>query len=168
MRIITNRTDNYPELNIYVDDEDFDRLNQFQWCIVKNMQTYYATAHVSINGVWTKLYIHRLVMGLSDDNNMLVDHIDGNGLNNIKSNLRIVTPSENSRNRMVSSRNTSGIVGVSWNDKQNQWRVQIIDNQNKIKTKSFSANKYGFEEAKSMAISQRKEWEIEFGYNVRY
>lgn len=167
MRIITNRTDNYPELNIYVDDEDFDRLNQFRWSIFKNMQTYYATTSVSINGKRRNVYIHRLIMCLNDDE-VLVDHIDGNGLNNIKSNLRIATPSENSRNRMVSTRNTSGIVGVVWKPECNQWRAQIVDDQNKIKTKSFSANKYGFEEAKKMATDQRKEWEIEFGYNVRY
>lgn len=44
--------------------------------------------------------------------NQQIDHQDGNRLNNSPKNLRQVTSSENSRNRKVSSKNTSGVVGV--------------------------------------------------------
>lgn len=162
MRIITNRTDNYPELNIYVDDEDFEYLNQFRWCVFMTCRVYYA--RTSING--KKYYMHRMIMNTVDNPDHVVDHIDGNGLNNTRMNLRVTTNRVNCRNKSVGSRNTSGVVGVSFNE--GKWKAQIVDNNGKAKIKSFSTNKYGFEEAKKMAADQRKEWEVEFGYIIRY
>jgi len=51
------------------------------------------------------------------------DHIDGNGLNNQKNNLRLVTHRENCQNLHITK--TSTLVGVHWDKWHNQWRSGI-------------------------------------------
>ena len=66
------------------------------------------------------------------ENKKMVDHIDGNGLNNNISNLRWATGSENSQNAKLSKKNTSGFKGVSFNKKKQKWEVKIgINNKYK-------------------------------------
>ena len=54
---------------------------------------------------------------------MHIDHINHNGLDNRKENLRICTNRQNSRNRKASKRNTSGIKGVSRHKLSNKWQA---------------------------------------------
>jgi len=56
---------------------------------------------------------------------MQVDHIDGNKVNNRIENLRLATQSENNHNTKISSKNTSGVKGVSWSKQKKKWRAQI-------------------------------------------
>ncbi len=53
-----------------------------------------------------------------------VDHIDGDGTNNRLENLRLVSSSENKKNRSLTSRNKSGFHGVYWNDRLGLWIAQ--------------------------------------------
>lgn len=55
-----------------------------------------------------------------------IDHIDGDGLNNTKQNLRICTQSENVMNQSIRSDNSSGYKGVWWDKQTNKWRAGII------------------------------------------
>jgi len=91
-----------------VDDEDFEYLNQFKWCAQKKKHTYYARGQKSINGISMHILMHRIIMNTPD--NMITDHIDHNGLNNQKSNLRICTNGQNLMNRK--SRGSSRYLGV--------------------------------------------------------
>ncbi len=110
-----------------VDDEDFDRINQFKWCASKSnahREIYYA-----VRGTYTKEKVisrsmHREILGLTDGK-IEVDHIDGNGLNNQRVNLRLSDSRHNSFNRGANRNNTSGIKGVSWNKEMSKWVAQI-------------------------------------------
>lgn len=57
-----------------------------------------------------------------------VDHVDGNGLNNCRANLRDGTGFKNSANRELASNNTSGYKGVGWNKRKSKWRASIMIN----------------------------------------
>lgn len=84
-----------------IDDEDFELVNQFKWCASENRNTFYAQRGSKINGKRKTIKMHRLIMGV-DDPKIIIDHINRNGLDNRRSNLRIVTQSENNRNRRLS------------------------------------------------------------------
>lgn len=83
----------------------------------------YAGTHFSHQKKAT--WMHRWLTNCPEG--MEVDHIDGNGLNNRMSNLRIVTHAQNMQNRKMHSTNTSGFKGVDYRAWCNRWRATIID-----------------------------------------
>lgn len=80
-----------------VDDEDFEYLNQWKWSANKNKNTFYAQRHKVIEGKNKYIKMHRLIMNTPD--NIEVDHIDHNGLNCQRHNMRNCTRSQNSMNK---------------------------------------------------------------------
>jgi len=81
-----------------VDDEDYDWLNQWKWYANKIGHTYYVYHAQRIGKKILKYAIHRIIM--RPPFNMQVDHIDHNGLNNQKSNLRICNSAQNQMNQL--------------------------------------------------------------------
>lgn len=61
-----------------------------------------------------------------------IDHIDGNGMNNQFSNLRLVSRMENCRNQRLRSDNKSGHCGVIWYKRDQNWQVEINSGKNKL------------------------------------
>jgi hypothetical protein len=100
-----------------VDDADFEYLNQFKWHAIKRHSTYYAYRTRGIA-------MHRQILGLTNTFTY-TDHIDGNGLNNQRNNLRVATPAQNSSNRRSYSGSTSKYLGVSWGPGSNSWVARI-------------------------------------------
>lgn len=110
-----------------VDDLDFEYLNQWKWRAFKPRNTFYAVREQHIGTVEGKrirkgIYMHRLIM--NPNSTELIDHIDGNGLNNQRKNLRIVTPRQNSQNR-ANFISRSKYVGVTWDTQKNKWKAHI-------------------------------------------
>ena len=106
-----------------VDDEDFDYLNQWKWCWSKSRGTYYALRRVGRKGV-THVSMHRLIMG--NPEKKMVDHINHDGLDNQRSNLRICSTRENNLNlRGLRANNSSGISGVSFNKSAQKWQAYV-------------------------------------------
>ena len=108
---------------ILVDDEDFDKVKDITWSVMTGYATFYAVRNRMVNGKMENLLMHRLIMNPTE--NMYVDHINGNGLDNRKENLRICTNAQNARNRRMSKRNTSGYRGVTWHKQTKKWVAQI-------------------------------------------
>jgi hypothetical protein len=98
--------------------------------------------------------LHRLVMRVVDES-LLVDHINGNTLDNRKSNLRIVNKSANGQNiSKPPAHNTSGTVNVSWNSKSSAWLVALRVNKKFIYLGSFRDK----ERAKMVEFEARKRY----------
>lgn len=91
-----------------IDDEDFDKVNQFKWYCDK---LGYARTDKSINKNKKSIYMHRFL--LNCPTNMRVDHINHNTLDNRRINLRICTPSQNLQNAKVHPQNKLKVKGVS-------------------------------------------------------
>ena len=87
-----------------------------------------------------KIGAHRLValhfLG-NPDNKPVVDHKDNDRLNNKVNNLRWATISENGKNKVLYSTNTSGFKGVAFNAKSNKWDATITCNNKRINLGSF-------------------------------
>ena len=87
---------------VFVDDEDFDRLNRFVWHVVsnspknENRRIYYARRwERQQDGSKKIIFMHREIMGIGNIKGIVVDHKDFNGLNNQKNNLQVITHQQN-------------------------------------------------------------------------
>jgi hypothetical protein len=114
-----------------VDDDDFEYLNQFNWQATKNGNTFYARRNFTVsNNKQNKIYMHRLI--LKPEKNMVIDHLNGDGLDNRKCNLRICTHGENMRNSKIPINNKSGYKGVSLDKNINKFRCRLYVNGQNI------------------------------------
>jgi hypothetical protein len=121
-------TDNHVAL---VDDDLFEHLNQWNWRAVKDGNTIYVKRNFRIGSHVKTIQMHRLIMELSHGDGKQVDHIDGNGLNNQKANLRICTNSQNHAN-IPKRFGKSVFKGVYFNTGSQKWLAQIrVNNQRK-------------------------------------
>lgn len=113
-----------------VDDEDFEFLSQWKWHALKQPKTYYAARNVKVDGKKITIWMHRLINSTPDD--LLTDHINGNGLDNRRANLRSVTHQDNMINCARHARGISKYRGVSWHIRTNRWIAQItVDGRNR-------------------------------------
>ena len=112
-----------------VDEEDYEWLNQYKWCIGKGSGNKCYAVRRNKNLKPNKVRMHREIMNLQHANNLEVDHINGDTLDNRKSNLRICTHKDNTRNKKIQSNNTSGFNGVSFTGRENKWRSYIVIDQ---------------------------------------
>ncbi len=114
-----------------VDMEDLPRLSRKRWCAKKRHNTHYAIYTLKGEQRGQIRYMHHLIMGKTPEG-MEVDHRNGNGLDNRKSNLRFCTHKENSRSRRkVDPKASSRYKGVTWESSRKEWHVRItgIDGQ---------------------------------------
>lgn len=115
-----------------VSAEDFEELSKYQWNAMwlPRRKRFYATRNSSRScGKKKTILMHRQIMGFPDG--MQVDHIHGNTLDNRRSELRLATNAENSRNSKRPRNNTSGFKGVTWKKSIQRWIAQIsIDGVN--------------------------------------
>lgn len=114
-----------------VDDEDYEWLNQWKWyALVNNRGTFYAVRSEYGPQKRKTIILHRVI--LIAPVGMHVDHINGDGLDNRRCNLRLSTNSENLSNRTRTKKNTSGFKGVYWYKSNKKWTAQICVNFRKI------------------------------------
>lgn len=110
-----------------VDANDYDWLMQKKWSARPGRYTHYAHTGISNDGGVRLLGMHRLILGITDPQ-FVADHINGNGLDNRRGNLRVATATENSWNTRRRSNNTSGHRGIYFNKFQNKWIGRIKAN----------------------------------------
>lgn len=119
------------ELPAILDDNVPEEILNVRWRISKKgyvMSTKYLG---KINGKYknTAIYLHRLIVKPSSK--MQVDHINGDKLDNRRQNLRICTNQQNNRNVNSHKDSTSKFKGVSWDNTNKKWLVQIADHTGK-------------------------------------
>ena len=134
-----------------VDDEDFERLAG-PWHISTRG---YATRMEKDpkTGKWVSVFMHRRVMGIEHGDPRRVDHIDGNGLDNRRKNLRPCSHAENMRNCKKSATNKSGFKGVCWRAKAKKWAAHIHFNGKQKFLGLFETPNEAHEAYKEAAIS---------------
>lgn len=105
-----------------VDDEDYAALSAYNWHATVARHAHstqvYATRNFAKreNAMHQQIAMHRQIMGAA--HGIEVDHIDGNGLNNQRSNLRLATRAQNGHNRLQGNtiKSVTGLVGVFYCD----------------------------------------------------
>ncbi|NBP67042.1 MAG: hypothetical protein EBU66_20645, partial [Bacteroidetes bacterium] len=88
-----------------IDADDYDRVSKYRW---------YLHINGYVAGVVNKekILLHHFILGKPKDK-MIIDHIDGNRLNNCKNNLRYTTYKHNAQNKIKKSNTSSKYIGVS-------------------------------------------------------
>lgn len=107
-----------------VDDEDFELLSKYKWGAHKGKKTFYAVRQEKVNGKKRNIFMHRQLLGISEKG-LISDHINRNGLDNTKANLRACSITENNRNAGKNAKNKCGFKGVFWDIAYGKYRVQI-------------------------------------------
>jgi hypothetical protein len=105
---------------VLFDEEDAKKLTGHKWHITKKG---YCAAYSN-----KYIFMHRLILPIT---NGVIDHINGNKLDNRKANLRVATHAENMRNRKIQKNNKSGYRGVH-QKKDGYWYAQIKINGEQI------------------------------------
>ena len=107
--------------------------------------------------------VHRIIWEMHNGaipTGMQVDHIDHNRLNNLLTNLRLVSNKDNSRNQSKRVTNSSGVTGVYWHSRDNVWTASIHNEGKLINLGSFAE--------KENAINARKKAELIYGYHKNH
>ena len=113
-------------LEAIVDNEDFEQLSKHSWYAVRHRHTWYATREVQLNYKRRHILMHRDILGFTPGDGLLVDHQNGNGLHNFKSNLRSANNSNNAANTRKHNYITSSkYKGVTSPTGRLKWIAQI-------------------------------------------
>ena len=109
-----------------VDDEDYEWLNHWKWSLHYSQgSSFYASRKIKLpSGKWSKRKMHREILELTDSS-IQCDHINHDGLDNRRENLRRCTNAQNCQNRKSQKDSTSHFKGVGWHRAAQKWAVQI-------------------------------------------
>ena len=148
---------------------DFDSVNKHSWFLVKKGRVFYVATNIRETdehgkSILKRRYLHRILFK-DLPKGMVVDHLNGNGLDNRRSNLRIVSHQQNTRNRSGSQKNSkSGVRGVYWHKQRGKWAACIRHNG-----KNISLGLYDdLEEAKKSRLSKELEiWDADDTYQTK-
>lgn len=106
-----------------VDQDVYEEFVKFKWYAEKQPNSFYAARTPIVNGKKLHVKLHRVIMNAPP--NQRVDHIDLNGLNNVRSNLRLVTISQNAMNGRGHQDGSSRHRGVYWFADRGKWVAKI-------------------------------------------
>lgn len=144
-RMITFNKHNVASGEVLIDTDDVEKISQYKWYISPRKSKLYC--YGSFSG-GKKLAIHRFIM----NTDKIVDHINGNSLDNRKCNLRIVTEQENNYNRKIHGKFFSGIIKTNY-IKEKPFMAFLSHNKKEIYLGSFNS----YEEAALARLAKEKE-----------
>lgn len=131
-----------------VDDADYDRLSKYKWHCRKENTTTYPRTNIVVNGKPKPVLMHQLLNDWA-----LTDHINGNGLDNQRKNLRPATVQQNNRNARKQEGTTSQYKGVCWRKDKKKWNAYIMVDRKRLHLGYFTDEK---EAAKAYDAAAKK------------
>ena len=139
-----------------VDDEDFEELKKYRWYATCPKNIFYAYRSFILNGNRVKRSMHCKIIHKVDG--LIIDHIDGDGLNNQRSNLRLCTNAENQRNSKKFRNNTTGYRGVYKMKHSNRFESKICVDGKRIYLGGFSTKEEAYKAFCDAAKTYHKEF----------
>jgi len=113
----------------FIDDEDWDLVKNYKWYY--NNNGYAETSIKQENGKHKTTGMHRLIIN-NNNPKIHIDHINHNGCDNEKYNLRLCTHQQNHMNQSSNKNSTSKYMGVNWEKSRKKWKSQIGFNNKRI------------------------------------
>lgn len=115
-----------------IDIEDWDKVSRHTWCAFKGKATTYAATNIRREGErrgYRCVRLHQLIMDAQSG--QFIDHINGDGLDNRKCNLRFCSKSQNSANRGKKPSCASRFIGVTHNRATGKWAASVVINRHR-------------------------------------
>jgi len=153
-RIPLRRRDGTVRAYALVDDADLSLVAPYRWYLshggyaVRETHPDPATPKYRI-----QVFVHRSVMGLQPGDVQIADHINGDRLDNRRSNLRLASAEVNAQNRLPNRRSMSGVRGVGWHARLGKWQASTHVNGRTIYLGVYETK----EEAGAVAAAARAE-----------
>lgn len=115
---------------VLIDDDDYEKIIGHNWKIaktnyIKDKKIYFRYNEHDINNKTICIYLHRFILGLTLHDGIITDHINGDTLDNRKSNLRKCSEKQNSMNKKKYKNNKTGYKGVCYDKSRNKYKAQI-------------------------------------------
>lgn len=110
-----------------VDDADVPLVSSYVWSVERRGGKAYAVCYLDAADLTRKVLMHRIIMGAKRGE--LVDHVNGDSLDNRRTNLRLCTVAQNGMNRRkqrTRAATASRFKGVSWDRSNGIWRARIV------------------------------------------
>lgn len=105
---------------VLVDAEDYEKVIAIDWKYQLHKGKEYVRVQRWVEGKNVTTYLHSFLM-----NGRMVDHINGNGLDCRKQNMRVCSKKQNNMNRSKAKNNTSGYKGAYWRKDRSTWQSRI-------------------------------------------
>jgi len=118
-----------------LDSEDYYRLGEFKWTIGGHGKKFYAVRIVIAGDEIKTIRMNREIMNAPEG--LVVDHRNGDSLDNRRENLRLATQAENMQNRRKRKNTTSRYIGVWFAKEKGKWESRIRQDGKKIYLGSF-------------------------------
>ena len=119
--VIQSKT--FGEFKTLIDIEDIEKIKGYCWGIRydKRHPKHYVETHINNK----RVHLHRFLLDLNETftRERTVDHINGDSLDNRKSNLRICTQKENAQNMKTQRKSKSGVKYIIWSKHFQRWQV---------------------------------------------
>jgi len=131
-----------------IDDEDYELVSGYKWYPSKRRGNSATYATANSKKPRTTISMHTLIMGKIKG--LQVDHINHDGLDNRRCNLRMVTSAQNSYNRGPDSNSTSCYKGVSWHKSRSRWVACV-----KCFKKNFHIGYFTAEQEAALAYNKK-------------
>lgn len=141
-----------------VDASEYEDLIQFNWFANEAHGVWYAVRQVRVTDKkgcrQRKEWMHRRILGLPLEvsDKKLGDHINGDTLDNRKSNLRVLDKRGNTLNRKTQKNNTSGMRGVCWHKRVGAWQVRVANRGSRLHLGYFSNLENAIQAYKEAAV----------------
>jgi len=131
-----------------MDVEDIEKCRPYKWYM--SQQGYIRTGY--------GLRLTNIILGVKTNRTTIIDHINGNPLDNRKQNLQVITQQQNQIKKKMQKNNTSGYKGTYWNKTNNKWVSYIGYNRKRLHLGCFASK----EEATAVYNKKAKELFDEF------
>lgn len=135
------------DMEAIIDAADVGLISGRNWHTRKSKVTFYARGNMCRPGKWRLIFMHRLIMNAPDD--LMIDHINGNGLDNRRCNLRFADKYQNAANRRPNKNKGDVPKGVSLEAASGRWKAGI-----EVRGKSIFLGRFSSPEAAGAAYRE--------------
>lgn len=156
------------EFKAIIDLEDVEKCKKYTWRIGCYKNRIRLETSITKNNKNVHLRLHRYIINISESK-QIVDHINGNTLDNRKRNLRITDKKGNGMNKGLNSNNSSGIKGVYWCNSREKWVASIKVNGKREFLGYFNDKEEARVHRREAEIEYFKEYSRDYGrkYKIR-